>query len=581
MTDIRKLTVLEALAELDTLDELQPVESEPFVDAVKQMKKNKKAVDDMTAKQHKDMEEFKKKTNVTESLNEAKAQPFTLYEEEALEELKDICFEEARDLDNSGFESIEEVHEYVYEEMFKNIDYIAANFYNVYAYGGDDYTGTDKAVVKLKDGRMYTMEEKEMSIFNVVELTVAEKVADPETFNLEEFFGKQSGEKLEAAIRSHLYDLLSVAAPQAHELESEFDGYDSEWCEVDGASTLSIRADEALNKYVDALMEVYFANQILSEEKKEGNENLTESNNVKVEYVFWWDEEGDYGTSDAYPDFESCKAACIRNNGYSVEKQTTPVDEKGTPIGDVECKEVWPNPNHDPSMSMNDWDYQDYDDIELPEALNESYSKNPYKLILSEASVSEVEEEEETSDEDNLEEVEELDDTDIEDIVDNTEEEQSDENTEEETTEEEPQEDVVDEIEEPTDEVQPEGNIENGTKSIFTSALSDAWAEIDNYNSAIATLEAENGNEEVIAILRELVNDAMTKVGQLERGLGLVDPSIENIETGKEETVETEEVVDAEVTEEEPVEETENTDVENEEEQPEVEEVKVEQIVAL
>jgi hypothetical protein len=114
-----------------------------------------------------------------------------------------------------------------------------------------------------------------------------------------------------------------------------------------------------------------------------------------------------------------------------------------------------------------------------------------------------------------------------------------------------------------------------------TSALSDAWAEIDNYNSAIATLEAENGNEEVIAILRELVNDAMTKVGQLERGLGLVDPSIENIETGKEETVETEEVVDAEVTEEEPVEETENTDVENEEEQPEVEEVKVEQIVAL
>ena len=61
---------------------------------------------------------------------------------------------------------------------------------------------------------------------------------------------------------------------------------------------------------------------------------------TRVEYVFWWDEEGNDGTSDAYPNFESCKAACIENGGYSVEEQTTKLDENGEPVDFPKCKEI-------------------------------------------------------------------------------------------------------------------------------------------------------------------------------------------------------------------------------------------------
>lgn len=96
-------------------------------------------------------------------------------------------------------------------------------------------------------------------------------------------------------------------------------------------------------------------------------------------------------------------------------------------------------------------------------------------------------------------------------------------------------------VEEPTEE-----NINNGVASAINMHIVDAWTNIDRYNSVIATLLADNVDDEIIQILQGIVEDLMMHVGQLEKALILVSPAAEKVfnnNTDEEESVEDAEVV--------------------------------------
>ena len=71
------------------------------------------------------------------------------------------------------------------------------------------------------------------------------------------------------------------------------------------------------------------------------------------------------------------------------------------------------------------------------------------------------------------------------------------------------------------------------TEDCLESSEYDA---IDQYNSAMATAEAE-GNIEIIPILKDIIAEEHTHVGQLQAAAKLFDQSVDNIDKGEEEAI--------------------------------------------
>lgn len=94
---------------------------------------------------------------------------------------------------------------------------------------------------------------------------------------------------------------------------------------------------------------------------------------------------------------------------------------------------------------------------------------------------------------------------------------------------------VIDDIEQPVV-ATPE---ENGVATILTDSISDLWNKISEYNSKIATIYAsgvENA-EEIISVLKDIVNEENRNIGKLVATLKTVSPNTENIEVGEQEAM--------------------------------------------
>lgn len=89
-------------------------------------------------------------------------------------------------------------------------------------------------------------------------------------------------------------------------------------------------------------------------------------------------------------------------------------------------------------------------------------------------------------------------------------------------------------VEEPEMEVKPvelpEPSVEQekiGVSSLFTSAITDEWATVEKYNSIISTLIEQEQSEELIEIIKDIVDDTLIRIGFLEKALLKVSPELE------------------------------------------------------
>ena len=89
------------------------------------------------------------------------------------------------------------------------------------------------------------------------------------------------------------------------------------------------------------------------------------------------------------------------------------------------------------------------------------------------------------------------------------------------------------EVEEPEVEVEPvelaEPSVEQekiGVSSLFTSAITDEWATVEKYNSIISTLIEQKQSEEVIEIVKDIVDDTLIRIGFLEKALLKISPEL-------------------------------------------------------
>ena len=89
------------------------------------------------------------------------------------------------------------------------------------------------------------------------------------------------------------------------------------------------------------------------------------------------------------------------------------------------------------------------------------------------------------------------------------------------------------EVEEPEVEVEPvelaEPSVEQekiGVSSLFTSAITDEWATVEKYNSIISTLIEQKQPEEVIEIVKDIVDDTLIRIGFLEKALLKISPEL-------------------------------------------------------
>lgn len=74
----------------------------------------------------------------------------------------------------------------------------------------------------------------------------------------------------------------------------------------------------------------------------------------------------------------------------------------------------------------------------------------------------------------------------------------------------------------------------HGMLGLVNSLIISEYDAIDQYNSAMATAEAE-GNIEIIPILKDIIAEEHTHVGQLQAAAKLFDQSANNVDKGKEE----------------------------------------------
>lgn len=87
----------------------------------------------------------------------------------------------------------------------------------------------------------------------------------------------------------------------------------------------------------------------------------------------------------------------------------------------------------------------------------------------------------------------------------------------------------------------PEEHISNvsnddlGLTSLVSTLIKHEWESIDLYNSILLTFRQAN-NQEAEEILNNIINDDYVHVGQLEKLAQLINPLVNNIELGQQET---------------------------------------------
>ena len=78
---------------------------------------------------------------------------------------------------------------------------------------------------------------------------------------------------------------------------------------------------------------------------------------------------------------------------------------------------------------------------------------------------------------------------------------------------------------------------EQGVATLITNSIADTWQKINDYNSMIATISSSGiiNAEEIITIIKEIVDEENKTIGKLMSILQKVSPSTDNVDVGKEE----------------------------------------------
>lgn len=87
---------------------------------------------------------------------------------------------------------------------------------------------------------------------------------------------------------------------------------------------------------------------------------------------------------------------------------------------------------------------------------------------------------------------------------------------------------------EETSQVIDDDTSNHGMLGLVNSLIISEYDAIDQYNSAMATAEAE-GNIDIIPVLKDIIAEEHTHVGQLQAAAKLFDQSANNVDKGKEE----------------------------------------------
>lgn len=87
---------------------------------------------------------------------------------------------------------------------------------------------------------------------------------------------------------------------------------------------------------------------------------------------------------------------------------------------------------------------------------------------------------------------------------------------------------------EETSQVIDDDTSNHGMLGLVNSLIISEYDAIDQYNSAMATAEAE-GNIDIIPVLKDIMAEEHTHVGQLQAAAKLFDQSANNVDKGKEE----------------------------------------------
>lgn len=78
---------------------------------------------------------------------------------------------------------------------------------------------------------------------------------------------------------------------------------------------------------------------------------------------------------------------------------------------------------------------------------------------------------------------------------------------------------------------------ENGVATVITDSIADTWQKINDYNHIISTISSSGikNSEELISVLKDIVDDENKNVGKLMSALNTISPEVDNVEVGKEE----------------------------------------------
>lgn len=94
---------------------------------------------------------------------------------------------------------------------------------------------------------------------------------------------------------------------------------------------------------------------------------------------------------------------------------------------------------------------------------------------------------------------------------------------------------VTEDLEEPS-QVIDDDTSNHGMLGLVNSLIISEYDAIDQYNSAMATAEAE-GNSDIIPMLKDIIAEEHMHVGQLQAAAKLFDQSANNIDKGEEEAI--------------------------------------------
>lgn len=85
----------------------------------------------------------------------------------------------------------------------------------------------------------------------------------------------------------------------------------------------------------------------------------------------------------------------------------------------------------------------------------------------------------------------------------------------------------------------PQTDVDSGVASVFISLINDEWEAIEGYNSTIATLRSEQGQNpfyaDAIKVLEEISAEENRHVGQLQELLKRISPNAKEIGEGEKE----------------------------------------------